>query len=67
MKKELFMKNGVFSLEYDKETLRDMVIDLQTRWNSLKDWVFEHINSIEFNSYDDVLDKMNELEGKDKE
>ena len=36
---------------------------LQSNWNSLKDWVFEHIDSIEFNSYDDVLDKMNELEG----
>ena len=24
-----FMKNGVFSLEYDKETLRDMVLELQ--------------------------------------
>lgn len=23
------MKNGVFSLEYDKETLRDMVLELQ--------------------------------------
>ena len=27
--KERFMKNGVFSLEYDKETLRDMVLELQ--------------------------------------
>ena len=40
---------------------------LQSNWNSLKDWVFEHIDSIEFNSYDDVLDKMNELEGLDNE
>ena len=24
-----FVKNGVFSLEYDKETLRDMVLELQ--------------------------------------
>ena len=24
-----FIKNGVFSLEYDKETLRDMVLELQ--------------------------------------
>ena len=24
-----FMKNGVFSLEYDKETLKDMVLELQ--------------------------------------
>lgn len=27
--KDRFMKNGVFSLEYDKETLRDMVLELE--------------------------------------
>lgn len=27
--KERFMKNGVFSLEYDKETLKDMVLELK--------------------------------------
>ena len=27
--KDRFMKNDVFSLEYDKETLRDMVLELQ--------------------------------------
>lgn len=27
--KDKFMKNGVFSLEYDKETLRDIVLELQ--------------------------------------
>lgn len=27
--KDRFMKNGVFSLEYDKETLRDMILELQ--------------------------------------
>ena len=27
--KDKFMKNGVFSLDYDKETLRDMVLELQ--------------------------------------
>lgn len=26
--KDKFMKNGVFSLEYDKETLKDMVLEL---------------------------------------
>lgn len=29
MTQEKFMKNGVFSLEYDKETLKDMVLKLQ--------------------------------------
>ena len=27
--KDRFIKNDVFSLEYDKETLRDMVLELQ--------------------------------------
>ena len=33
---ERFMKNGVFSLEYDKETLRDMVLELQQEISQLK-------------------------------
>lgn len=44
--KERFMKNGVFSLEYDKETLRDMVLTLQEKnkqlkgnWNILKEFI----------------------------
>ena len=35
--KDKFMKNGVFSLEYDKETLRDMVLELQQENQQLKD------------------------------
>ena len=31
-----FVKNGVFSLEYDKETLRDMVLELQEENQELK-------------------------------
>ncbi len=34
---ERFMKNGVFSLEYDKETLRDMVLELQEESKKLKE------------------------------
>ena len=34
--KDRFMKNGVFSLEYDKETLRDMVLELQEEIRQLK-------------------------------
>ena len=34
--KERFIKNGVFSLEYDKETLRDMVLTLQEENQELK-------------------------------
>lgn len=72
--KEKFMKNGVFSLEYDKETLRDMVLELQEKikkqrdkWNKLREYV-----GVEWYSYDndsvevevakDILNKMQELE-----
>ena len=34
--KEKKIKNGVFSLEYDKETLRDMVLELQEENQELK-------------------------------
>lgn len=34
--KERFMKNGVFSLEYDKETLKDMVLELKEEVEILK-------------------------------
>lgn len=36
-KNQKYYKNGVFSLEYDKETLRDMVLELQSNWNSLRE------------------------------
>lgn len=35
--KERFMKNGVFSLEYDKETLKDMVLELKEEVEILKE------------------------------
>ena len=34
--KDKFIKNGVFSLEYDKETLRDMILELQEENKKLK-------------------------------
>ena len=34
--KDKFIKNGVLSLEYDKETLRDMVLELQEENKELK-------------------------------
>lgn len=48
--KERFMKNGVFSLEYDKETLKDMVLELQEENKILKE-------NAENN--DKVVDKVN--------
>ena len=37
MNRKEYLKNGVFSLEYDKETLRDMVLELQEENKRLKD------------------------------
>ena len=34
--KQLYMKNGIFCLEYDKETLSDMVFELQQENKQLK-------------------------------
>ena len=48
--KDRFMKNGVFSLEYDKETLRDMVLELQEENKILRE-------NAEHN--DKVVDKVN--------
>ena len=48
--KDKFIKNGVFSLEYDKETLRDMVLELQQENEILKE-------NAENN--DKVVDKIN--------
>ena len=45
--KDKFMKNGVFSLEYDKETLRDIVLELQEENKKQKeviDKAIEYIN-----------------------
>lgn len=63
--KDRFMKNGVFSLEYDKETLRDIVLELQEENKKQKeviDKIFSRITllkmediSIEFNKFLDEL------------
>lgn len=39
--KDRFMKNGVFSLEYDKETLRDIVLELQEENKKQKEVIEE--------------------------
>lgn len=72
--KERFMKNGVFSLEYDKETLRDMVLEKQEEikkqkdnWNKLKEFIVESNKTLCWtNNYDSILGKMEELQGSDK-
>ena len=47
--KDKFMKNGVFSLEYDKETLRDMVLELQEESQKQKEVIDKAIEYIKEN------------------
>ena len=52
--KDKFIKNGVFSLEYDKETLRDMVLELQEVINK----AIEYINKYEsIRAYYEYIDE----------
>ena len=52
-------------LRLDRENLLLLISKLQSNWNSLREWIEDLYNK----GYDIkiVLDKMNELEGKDKE
>ena len=41
---------------------------LQSNWNSLREWLLEKAKGkLYFTEYDEILDKMNELEGVDNE
>ena len=70
--KDKFIKNGVFSLEYDKETLRDMVLELQEEnqelkdnWNKLKEYLnykSERAVGEDEYVYDEIYNEMQELE-----
>ena len=52
--KDRFMKNDVFSLEYDKETLRDIVLELQ----EVIDKAIEYINKYEsIRAYYEYIDE----------
>ena len=42
-KNQRYYKNGVFSLEYDKETLSDMVDDYKSRIDKAVEYIKEHI------------------------
>lgn len=79
MSKEKFMKdfNGekIFSLEYDKETLKDMVLELQEEKEQIKIWLKEqserlhNIAGDNFTTvgqavYEEVLKKIEEVENE---
>ena len=55
MNRKEYLKNGVFSLEYDKETLRDMVLELQEENQELKIQVSSREEVA--NKYKEVIDK----------
>ena len=70
--KDRFMKNGVFSLEYDKETLKDMVLELQEENQELKLELSGYRQAIlndkemlglkqENQKYKEVIDKITDL------
>ena len=56
--KDKFMKNGVFSLEYDKETLRDIVLELQEENKKQKEVIDKAVKYI-----DDLRDESAERQG----
>ena len=75
--KDKFMKNGVFSLEYDKETLRDMILELQDEnqelkdnWNKLKEYLnyqSERAVGEDEYVYDEIYNEMQEIIGESNE
>ena len=79
MGKEKFMKdfNGekIYSLEYDKETLRDMVLELQEEKEQIKIWLKEqserlhnivgdNFTTVGQAVYEKVLKKIEEVENE---
>ena len=70
--KDKFIKNGVFSLEYDKETLRDMVLELQEENKELKAELQlyqgalkrEHEAIHRVNDLEEVIDRLNFIKNR---
>lgn len=58
------LQNEIITLNTNSY-LKDLKIEqLQSNWNSLREWLKEYSQDLEFRCYMDmVLDKMNELEG----
>lgn len=69
--KEL-MEMEIENLEEDRKLLLNHVNQLQSNWNSLKEYIGEEWycfdnESVEHEVAKNILDKMNELEGVDNE
>lgn len=58
----------------DDENIKGLINQLQSNWNSLREWLKEEIEKVNGTEnvcfqkvyYEEVLNKMNELEGDDK-
>lgn len=58
MSKEKFIKKGVYSLEYDKEKLRDMILELQEKNQKQKEVInkaMEFLYKIKFDKTDKYI------------
>lgn len=64
--KDKFIKNGVFSLEYDKETLRDMVLELQQENEILRENAENNDKAVDKVNWENMLLKKENKELKDK-
>ena len=64
--KDRFMKNGVFSLEYDKETLRDMVLELQEENKILRENAENNDKVVDNVNWENMLLKKENKQLKDK-
>ena len=58
--KDKFMKNGIFSLEYDKETLKDMVLKLQERNQQLQERI-EYLERSNNRREDTIFEQRQEI------
>lgn len=61
--KDKFMKNGVFSLEYDKETLKDMVLELQEENKKQKEVIDRAMNILKDNFVYDYVRSCDTADG----
>lgn len=55
-KNQRYYKNGVFSLEYDKETMSDMIDDYKSRINKAIEYIAENKHEMYSDQVKDLLD-----------
>ena len=60
-------KAKILQLSYGNYVSADDYFKLQSNWNSLREWIKNEIKQEHHTKHWNMLDKMNELERKDKE